>query len=83
MSGHIGDLLRSAIANPVMNSSERDNFTQQALRAEQDAKYYQIPAQLITWSIDPHSNHQQVLTVYTPQGAGLMCIFMMSNNSAS
>ncbi|WP_406665401.1 PelD GGDEF domain-containing protein [Gallaecimonas sp. GXIMD1310] len=47
MAGHVGDLLRHALANPVMGPDEMPYFQAQVKRAQREASRYGIPAQLL------------------------------------
>ena len=47
MAGHVGDLLRHEITNPIMTSEESPYFVRQVKRANKEAKRYKIPAHLL------------------------------------
>ena len=47
MAGHIGDLLRHEITNPIMTRQESPYFIRQIKRANKEAKRYKIPAHFL------------------------------------
>ncbi|WP_417357049.1 PelD GGDEF domain-containing protein [Gallaecimonas pentaromativorans] len=62
MAGHVGDLLRHALANPVMGPDEKPYFHAQVLRAQREAKRYAIPAQLMKIrATEPSTQAERVL----------------------
>lgn len=79
-AGYIADLLRNAIANPVMNGDEHESFCQQAERANYDAKRYKIPAQLVSWRMDAVL-HQPVLEYLHATRRGLDVYFHDEQNN--
>jgi hypothetical protein len=62
LAGHIGDLLRNTIINPVMYPDESAAFIAQVRQAQKEAKRYQIPAQLLKLQArSPSANAKRVM----------------------
>lgn len=47
MAGYVGDLLRHAVTNPVMDISEQEQFREQVWRIQSQTKRYDTTAQLL------------------------------------
>ncbi|WP_237707134.1 PelD GGDEF domain-containing protein [Pseudoalteromonas sp. BSi20652] len=64
MAGHIGDLLRHEITNPVMTSKESPYFIRQVKRTNKEAKRYRIPSQLLKIKANSITDESRVLMGY-------------------
>ncbi len=47
MAGHVGDMLRHSLGNPVLGPADKARFLEQIKRCQREAKRYGIPAQLL------------------------------------
>jgi len=81
MAGHIGDLLRHEITNPVMNKEESPYFISQVKRANKEAKRYNIPSQLLKIKAMSISDKSTQLMVYLNEARRGLDIYLYDNEN--
>lgn len=81
MAGHIGDLLRHEITNPVMNKEESPYFISQVKRANKEAKRYNIPSQLLKIKAMSISDKSTQLMGYLNEARRGLDIYLYDNEN--
>ena len=81
MAGHIGDLLRHEITNPVMNKEESPYFISQIKRANKEAKRYNIPSQLLKIKAMSISDKSTQLMGYLNEARRGLDIYLYDNEN--
>ncbi|WP_024610611.1 PelD GGDEF domain-containing protein [Pseudoalteromonas sp. TB64] len=79
MAGHIGDLLRHEITNPVMNIEETPYFTQQVKRANKEAKRYNIASHLLKIKANKISEESRQLMDYLTEARRGLDVYLYDN----
>lgn len=81
MAGHIGDLLRHEITNPVMTYEESPYFIRQVKRANKEAKRYNIPSQLLKIKANNITDKSTQLMSYLSEARRGLDIYLYDNQN--
>lgn len=79
MAGHIGDLLRHKITNPIMTHKESPYFISQVTRANKEAKRYNIPSQLLKIKAKNITDESRELMGYLSEARRGLDIYLYDN----
>lgn len=79
MAGHIGDLLRHEITNPVMQANEAPYFIKHVKRANKEAKRYKIPSHLLKITATNINPESRQLMKYLSEARRGLDIYLYNN----